>query len=68
LSSAFIGGRIFPEYVAQDLEHHASYLNSWLAKLKKDDKAFFKAVSQAQKAADYLLEKGGITRSNFPSA
>jgi antirestriction protein ArdC len=47
--------------VAQDLEHHASYLNSWLAKLKQDDKAFFKAVSQAQKAADYLLERGGIT-------
>lgn len=61
LSSAFIGNCIFPEYVAQDLEHHASYLNSWLAKLKKDDRAFFKAVSQAQKAADYLLERGKDT-------
>jgi antirestriction protein ArdC len=55
LTSAFVGNRLFPDYLTQDLEHHASYLDSWLQVLRKDNKAFFRAVSAAQKASDYLL-------------
>jgi antirestriction protein ArdC len=35
--------------------HHADYLGSWLAVLREDSRAIFKAASQASKAADYLL-------------
>jgi antirestriction protein ArdC len=35
--------------------HHADYLGSWLAVLRADSRAIFKAASQASKAADYLL-------------
>jgi antirestriction protein ArdC len=40
---------------------HADYLGSWLAVLRADNHAIFKAASQASKAADYLLafERGG---------
>lgn len=56
LTSAFVCDRLFPEYMEQDLEHHANYLGGWLTGLKKDDKAFFRAVSHAQKAAEYLRD------------
>lgn len=34
---------------------HADYLASWLAVLRADNRAIFKAASHASKAADYLL-------------
>ena len=34
---------------------HTDYLGSWLAVLREDSRAIFKAASQASKAADYLL-------------
>ena len=34
---------------------HADYLASWLTVLRADNRAIFKAASQASKAADYLL-------------
>ena len=34
---------------------HADYIGSWLAVLKEDNKAIFRAASQASKAADYIL-------------
>lgn len=34
---------------------HADYLASWLEVLKEDNRAIFRAASQASKAADYLL-------------
>jgi antirestriction protein ArdC len=61
ITSAFIGRELFVGHFEQELEHHASYLYTWLKILKQDNKAFFKAVSKAQKAADYLLEKGRIS-------
>ena len=37
---------------------HADYIGSWLAVLRADEKAIFRAASQASKAADYLLSIG----------
>ncbi|MBL0925217.1 MAG: DUF1738 domain-containing protein [Sphingomonadaceae bacterium] len=34
---------------------HADYLGNWLAVLREDSRAIFKAASHASKAADYLL-------------
>lgn len=34
---------------------HADYLGSWLAVMREDSRAIFKAASQASKAADYLV-------------
>lgn len=34
---------------------HADYLGNWLTVLRADNRAIFKAASQASKAADYLL-------------
>lgn len=41
--------------VAADLGNTASYLNSWLACLRQDKRAIFRAASSAQRVADYIL-------------
>ena len=42
------------------VEHHASYIASWLRALKDDKRFIFSAASQAQQALDYILERAGI--------
>lgn len=39
------------------IDNSASYIKSWLSKLKKDNKVIIQAAGQAQKAADLILEK-----------
>jgi antirestriction protein ArdC len=41
---------------------HADYLGLWLAVLREDSRAIFKAASQASKAADYLLAFAGAAQ------
>ncbi len=38
---------------------HSDYIASWLSVLRKDDKAIFRAASQASTASDYLLAFAG---------
>lgn len=42
---------------------HASYIKSWLDVLHRDKRAVLIAAAQAQKAADYLLERAGLLTS-----
>ena len=53
IGSAFLCNEI---QISSQMEDHASYLSGWLKILKDDKKAFFKASSAAQKAADYLID------------
>ena len=39
----------------QPTVRHADYIGSWLAVLREDEKAIFRAASAASKAADHLL-------------
>lgn len=53
LGSAFVCAELgAPSHI----ESHASYLDHWLTILRKDKKAFFKAASEANKAATYLKD------------
>jgi len=45
--------------ITPEFDQHAAYLKSWLSALKEDNRAIFKAASEAQKAMDYLLEMAG---------
>ncbi len=38
-----------------DIPNHADYLASWIIKLKEDKREIFRAASDAQRIADYLL-------------
>lgn len=41
---------------------HASYIDSWLSLLRKDNRAIFTAASKASAAMDYLLEIAGVIK------
>jgi len=51
LASAFTSAAL----QIQPTVRHADYIGSWLAVLREDARAIFRAASQASKAADYLL-------------
>ena len=59
---AEIGSAFLCRYagVNADCSNTASYIDSWIRRMKKDSKAIFTAASKAQKAVDWLLEKAGI--------
>ncbi len=52
LGSAFLMAGLSLPGVNQD---HADYLSNWLAVLKEDKRAIFKAAAQAQKAHDWIM-------------
>lgn len=54
MASAFVCASL----AIQPTVRHADYVGSWLAVLREDEKAIFRAASLAGKAADYLLAVG----------
>ena len=45
--------------IPQNQEHfdnHVAYVSSWISILKEDHKALFKAISDAEKAANFILQ------------
>jgi len=45
------------------IENNAVYLAGWLKVLQADSKFIFKAAAEAQKAADYFLNRRQITQT-----
>lgn len=59
MGAAFIGAQI--GLPADHIEDHASYIASWLEVLTSNPAAFLTAAAKAQTAADWVLEKMGVT-------
>ena len=57
LSSAIIGAEL--GLPVTHLDHHASYIASWLKILKSDERAILTAAARAEEAASLLLKLGG---------
>lgn len=55
--SAILGAAIGlrPDHI----EDHAAYIGSWLKALKGDKRFIFRAAADAQRAVDFILERGG---------
>jgi antirestriction protein ArdC len=52
LASVFLGKALD---LPADIPNHASYLGTWIETLKADKREIFRAASDAQRIADYLL-------------
>lgn len=52
LASVFIGTTLG---LPTDISNHASYIGSWIKRLKKDKWEIFRAAANAQKIADMAL-------------
>jgi antirestriction protein ArdC len=62
MGAAFIGAQI--GLPADHIEDHASYIASWLEVLTSNPNAFLTAAAKAQAAADWVLEKMGVSRAD----
>lgn len=58
LSSAILGAEL--GLPVAHLDHHASYIASWLDLLKSDDRAILTAAARAEEAASLLMRLGGL--------
>jgi antirestriction protein ArdC len=66
LGAAFIGSRL--GFVGEHLESHAGYLSHWVAALRSDKRAIFRAASAAQAAADMVLQHAATATAAKPVA
>ena len=57
MSSAILGAEL--RLPVTHLDHHASYIASWLKILKSDERAILTAAAKAEEAASLLLGLGG---------
>jgi antirestriction protein ArdC len=55
MGAAFLCGQA--GIVERTIDNSAAYVNSWLARLKGDSRLVVQASAQAQRAADYILNK-----------
>ena len=62
LSSAILGAEL--GLPVTHLDHHASYIASWLKILKSDERAILTAAAKAEEAASLLLGLGGYQSSD----
>lgn len=58
IGAAFLGAHTAIPFADM---RHPEYINSWLQILQADSKAIFTAAAKAQNAADFVLDKAGIT-------
>ena len=59
IGACFLGAQIG---VVPEFDQSAAYVEGWLKALKEDKKAIFRAASEAQKAADFVLQAAGQSK------
>ncbi|UWQ73261.1 ArdC family protein [Leisingera sp. M658] len=60
IGACFLGAQIG---VAPEFDQSAAYVEGWLKALKGDKRAIFRAASEAQKAADFVLAAAGQSKA-----
>lgn len=55
MGSAFLMGHVGADM--PDIKNSAAYIQSWMKEIKKDSRLIVMAAAQAQKAADYILNR-----------
>jgi hypothetical protein len=60
IASTFVSGELTVDIPDRVTENHLAYVSSWLSQIKKDPNVLFAAIKDADKIADYLIEKGRV--------
>lgn len=65
---AEISGCFMSEYVKaplteEQLENHEAYIQGWARRIRRNSNYLFKAISEAEKASEYMIEKGGLEKT-----
>lgn len=60
IASSFLSD-FFPYQVSEEhLQNHTAYIQSWMSILKEEPNELFKAIKEADKIAEYMIECAGI--------
>lgn len=60
ITSCYMGEYLTTPMSDADLENHAAYVQHWITRIEKDPNYLMKAIKEAEKAADYMIEKGDL--------
>jgi antirestriction protein ArdC len=60
IASTFVCGETGLEMPEAVIKNHMAYVSSWLAHIKQDHNALFAAIKDADKIADYMVDKGRV--------
>lgn len=60
IASTFVSGEISLDIPEKVTENHLAYVSSWLSQIKEDPNVLFTAIKDADKIADYMIEKGRV--------
>lgn len=70
IASAFtaqaLGLRLTDSQLRYHMERHTAYVQSWAASLKEAPEELFRAVKDAERISDYLIEQGGLEQLEEP--
>ena len=60
VSSTYVSAAIGASIPDSVIENHLAYVQSWLSQIKEDHNVLFNAIKEADKIADYMIEKGRV--------
>ena len=60
IASTFVSGELSVDIPENVTENHLAYVSSWLSQIKEDSNVLFAAIKEADKIADYMLDKGRV--------
>lgn len=62
IASSFVSQELGLKCDQQHLDSHKAYIQSWISKLQSDPNELFRAIKDANKISDYLLDRSGLER------
>ena len=60
IASTYICAELGIEMSESVIENHLAYVQSWLSEIKEDHNVLFSAIKDADKIADYIIDKGRV--------
>ena len=60
IASTFVSGELSVDIPEKVTQNHLAYVSSWLSQIKQDHNVLFSAIKDADKIADYMIEKGRV--------
>lgn len=60
ITSCFMSEYIESPMLNEDMQNHESYVRAWAKEIKENKTYLFKAIAEAERASDYMIEKGNL--------
>lgn len=60
ITSCYMGEYIPQPMSEADMDNHLAYVQGWIKEIQSDNSYLFGAIREAERAADYMIEKGSL--------